>query len=246
MNNEPTITTNSNRRGASSMVWFIAARMPLFGGILAASLVLGGCTGGVTEDISTSALAPGAVNAAELKKPGPLKEMSLGNPAAPTTVIEYASLGCPICANFHKKVFPKFKAAYIDTGKVHYIYREFPIGPSPEAAAHAVRCTPEALYFKTNETFMATRGQWNARTPDNELLYKIVQDTGLTRAAFDSCMANQKIKDDIKLVRQRGRELGVKGTPTFFINGQQIRGFLSYEDLQKLIEEHIKLAAKPA
>jgi protein-disulfide isomerase len=228
------------------MVLFSAARMPLFGGVLAASLALGGCAGGVTEDISTSSLATGAANVAELKKPGPMKEMSLGNPAAPTTVIEYASLGCPICSAFHTRVFPKFKAAYIDTGKVHYIYREFPIGPSPEAAAHAVRCVPEALYFKTNEKFMATRGQWNARTPDNELLYKIVQDTGLTRAAFDSCMANQKIKDDIKLVRQRGRELGVKGTPTFFINGQQIRGFLSYEDLQKLLEEHIKLAAKPA
>jgi protein-disulfide isomerase len=223
-----------------------AARMQLLGGVLAAVLALSGCAGGITEAVTTSSLAPGAVDVAELKKPGPLKEMSLGNPSAPTTMIEYASLGCPICAAWHTKVFPKFKAAYIDTGKVHYIYREFPIGPSPEAAAHAARCVPEAVYFKTNEKFMARRGEWNARTPDNALLYKIVQDSGLTRAAFDSCMANQKIKDEIKLVRQRGREFGVKGTPSFFIDGQQVRGFLSFEEIQKLIDEHVKLAAKPA
>jgi protein-disulfide isomerase len=229
------------------MAWLSAARVPLFGGILAIVATLGGCAGGVTESISTTALAPGSVNAAELRKAGAgaLKEMALGNPNAPTTMIEYASLGCPICAAWHAKVFTKFKSAYIDTGKVYYIYREFPIGPSPEAAAHAARCVPEALYFKTNEKFMATRGQWNGRTPDNALLYKIVQDTGLTRAAFDSCMANQNIKDEIKLVRQRGREFGVKGTPTFFINGQHVRGFLSFEELQKLIDEQIKLAAKP-
>lgn len=229
------------------MALISAARVPLFGGLVAAMLALGGCAGGMAESVDTASLTPGAVNAAELKKPsGSLKEMSLGNSSAPITIVEYASLGCPICANFHAKVFPKFKAAYIDTGKVNYIYREFPIGPSPEAAAHAARCVPEALYFKTNEKFMARRGEWNARTPDNALLYKIVQDTGLTRAAFDSCMANQNIKDEIKLVRQRGREFGVKGTPTFFINGQHIRGFLSFEELQKLLDEHTKLAAKPA
>lgn len=222
-----------------------AKRLARLGGLLAVMIALTGCSGGLSDGVDTASLGS-ALNPAELKKPGPLKEMTLGNPNAPTTVIEYASLGCPICASFHKSVFPKFKAAYIDTGKVNYIYREFPIGPSPEAAAHAARCVPEALYFKTNDKFMARRGEWNARKPDNDLLYKIVQETGLTRAAFDSCMSNQKIKEDIKLVRQRGREFGVKGTPTFFINGQHIRGALSFEELQKLIEENMKLAAKPA
>lgn len=224
------------------------ARKILGGALVAMSLALSGCGGGVTEGITTGALA-GASNTAttaDLSETGPLPERSLGKASAPVTVIEYASLGCPICGVFHKSVFPKFKAAYVDTGKVHYIYREFPIGASPAAAAQAARCVPDALYFKTNHRFMASRGQWNARKPNNDLLYKIVQDSGLSRAAFDSCMANQKIKDGIDWVKQRGRKLGVKGTPTFFINGEHVRGALSYDDLRKLIEKHLKLAARPA
>ena len=225
--------------------FFRAALLSAAFGVAAA---VAGCAGGLSSDelTASSAAGKGKVTPAELAKAGPLGEKTLGQAGAPVTVIEYASLGCPICAVFHQKVFPQFKKAYIDTGKVFYIYREFPIGPSPAAAAEAARCAPEKHYFRVNDKFMANKGQWNGRQPDRDLLYKIVQDTGVKRSEFDSCMANQNIKDGIVWVKQRGREFGVQGTPTFFINGQHVRGVLSYDEMRKLIDPHLQTAAKPA
>ncbi len=218
--------------------------------VLVVSLLAGlaGCAGGLPEgvDFTSSTKTGGAPDAAQLAKPGPLEEKTLGTATAPVTIIEYASLGCPICAAYHAQVFPQIKKNFIDTGKVYFIYREFPIGNSPAAAAQAARCVPEKRYFAVNDKFLANRGRWNGRDPNPDLLYKIVQDTGISRAAFDSCMANQKTKDGIVEVKQRGRELGVKGTPTFFINGQHVQGFTSYDEMRKLIEQHLISAAKPA
>ena len=223
-------------------------RKLFFAAAFALSALLGGCSVSLPDVLTTGSTskADTSPNSADLMKPGPLPERTLGNANAPVTVIEYASLGCPLCGAFHKRVFPKFKTAYIDTGKVRYIYREFPIGASSALAAHAARCAPESQYFRINDKFMASRGRWNARTPDPDLIYKIVQDTGLSRTAFDSCLSNQKISDGINWVKQQGRELGVKGTPTFFINGQQVRGAMSFEEMQRVIEQHLNLAAKPA
>lgn len=220
---------------------------PLYGLAIALVLALTGCSGGVTGGLTTGAISAASAGASdELEASGPLEEKVLGRADAPITVIEYASLGCPICAVFHQKVFPEFKTAYIDSGKVRFIYREFPIGKSSAAAAQAARCAPDTRYFAINDRFMASRGRWNAREPSNDLLYKIVQETGLTRAAFDSCMANQKISEGIDWVKQRGRKLGVKGTPTFFINGQHVRGYLSYDELRQHLDKQLKLAANPA
>lgn len=216
-------------------------------GIVALSLALTGCASGLPDIIAGAGSAAGAPpSAAELRKAGTLDDANLGDPQAPVTIIEYASLGCPVCAVFHKKVFPRLKTTYIDTGKVYYIFRDFPIGKSSAAAAHAARCVPEKQFFRIAEKFMANRGRWNGREPNPELIYKIVQDTGLSRAAFDSCMANQKTSEEITRVKQRGREFGVKGTPTFFINGQHIRGTVGYEEMRTLIDKHLTVAANPA
>ncbi|MGB0087108.1 MAG: thioredoxin domain-containing protein [Rhodomicrobiaceae bacterium] len=214
---------------------------------LAILSALAGCAGGLPAALSevSSTQTGAAPDATELRKPGPLEEKTLGNAHAPVTIIEYASLGCPICAAYHAQVFPQVKKAFIDTGKVYFIYREFPIGNTPAAAAQAARCVPDKQYFHINDKFLANRGRWNGRDPSPDLLYKIVQETGLSRTAFDSCMANQKTKDEIAEVKQRGRGLGVKGTPTFFINGQHVQGFTSYEEMRKLIEQHLQSAAKP-
>jgi len=181
----------------------------------------------------------------ELAEPGPLGDTVLGKPGAPVTIIEYASLGCPICRSFHAQVLPKLKKAYIDTGKVTYIYREFAIGKSAQAAAVVSRCVPAKDYFRMSERMLANQGKWAAKEIQADALYKLVQDTGLKRDAFDSCLANQSINDGIVWVKQRGRKLGVQGTPTFFINGQKLRGALSFEEMQALIEPYLA-SAKPA
>jgi protein-disulfide isomerase len=234
-------------RNAMVSRWF---RAGISGAVLGVAAMLSSCAGGglSSDELTASSTAGPRLKPTpvELAKAGPLGDRTQGQSGAPVTVIEYASLGCPICGVFHQKVFPQFKKAYIDTGKVFYIYREFPIGPSPAAAAEAARCVKDKDYFRVNDKFMANKGQWNGRTPDRDLLYKIVQDTGVKRAEFDSCMANQNIKDGIVWVKQRGREFGVQGTPTFFINGQHVRGVLSFDEMRKLIDQHLQTAAKPA
>jgi protein-disulfide isomerase len=182
-----------------------------------------------------------------LKEPSALGDMTLGKAGASVTVIEYASFGCAVCRAFHKSTFARFKKAYIDTGKVHFILREFPIGKSSASAAIIARCVPAKDYFRITDKLMNTTAQWNGRAPDLDGLYKVVQETGLTRAAFDSCLTNQKINDGITRTKQQGRELGIQGTPTFFINGEKVRGNLTFEEMQKLIEEHLRSrGANPA
>ena len=182
-----------------------------------------------------------------LKEPSLLGDMTLGKAGAPVTVVEYASFGCAVCKAFHKTTFARFKKAYIDTGKVHFILREFPIGKSSATAAMVARCIPAKDYFRIVDKMMNTTTQWNGRQPDLDGLYKVVQETGLSRAAFDSCLTNQKINDGITRTKQQGRELGVQGTPTFFINGEKVRGNLSFEEMQKLIEGHLhNRGANPA
>jgi protein-disulfide isomerase len=181
----------------------------------------------------------------ELQEAGPLGDTVIGNPGAPVTIIEYASLACPLCRVFHGKVLPQVKKAYIDTGKVVFIYREFPIGKAAQSAAVVARCAPAKDYFRLSEKLLANQGKWWGQQAALDPLYKLVQDTGISRAAFDSCLANQPINDGIVWSKQRGRKLGVQGTPTFFINGQKVRGLMSFEEIQKLIEPHLA-SAKPA
>lgn len=180
----------------------------------------------------------------ELMQAGPLGEKTMGKPGAPVTVIEYGSLTCPVCSNFQRNTFPRFKKAYIDTGKVYFIWREFPIGRSSAAAALAVRCAPEKHYFKLNERLLLKQPEWVAQEVKHDAIYNLVKDAGMKRAQFDSCLTNQTINDGLVWVKERGRQFGVNGTPTFFINGQRIRGGLSFEEMQKIIDPI--LSAPPA
>jgi protein-disulfide isomerase len=180
--------------------------------------------------------APQPVDIAELMKAGPLPDKTMGKPNAPVTVIEYASLSCPVCAAFHKTTFPQFKKAYIDTGKVFYIYRDFPIGQSSATATLAVRCSPEKDYFKLINKFYAHQTDWVAQEVKHDAIYNVVKETRVKRDAFDMCLKNQNINDGLVWVKERGRQFGVTGTPTFFINGQKTRGGLSMDELSKLID----------
>lgn len=217
-------------------------------GLLLFTVTLAGCAGGqATQPQSLEAMiAAGDGPTLEmLKQPGPLPEKTMGNPKAPVTVIEYASLTCPHCRRFHADVFPRFKREYIDTGKVYFIYREFPIGRTAGNAAVAARCVPDKHYFAANWKFLATQRQWVSQEVRPDAIYKIVQEYGLTRAAFDTCMQNQTIIEGLKQVKERGRELGVTGTPTVFVGTDKRRGGVSYDDLVKLIEAASRDSAAP-
>ncbi len=112
----------------------------------------------------------------DLNEAGPLGDTVMGKPGAPVTIIEYASLACTLCRAFHGKVFPQVKKAYIDTGKVLFIYREFPIGKAAQSAAVVARCAPPKDYFRISEKLLANQGKWWGQQAALDPLYKLVKD----------------------------------------------------------------------
>lgn len=224
---------------------------PLAGAAVLAlvALWLPACSGGTATPPQTLAemMSPEAKPSEELLlTAGPLGDKTLGSPSAPVTVIEYASLTCPYCRKFHAETFAKFKKAYIDTGKVYFIFREFPIGRSAAAAALAVRCAADEHYFTLNERFLASQPQWTSQDVRYDAIYKVVQDFGVSRKEFDTCQKNQKIIEGLMWVKERGRKLGVAGTPTFFVNGRKARGALTFEDMRKLVESALRQSVPSA
>lgn len=183
--------------------------------------------------------ATGLPRLEDLMKTGALPENSLGKASAPVTVIEYMSLTCPHCRVFHEKTYPKFKREFIDTGKVRYIVREFPIGRSAGNAAIVTRCGAKKRTFKMIDLLLKNQRKWVSQEVRLDAIYNVVKPSGLSRAEFDKCLNDQTLIDNLKWVKDRGRKLGVSGTPTFFINGQKVRKPLSIEELRQLIAPHI-------
>src|SRR5262245_19418447 len=161
--------------------------------VLAAVLALAGCGGGAggpAPPIDKRTYVPPQ---AELMTPGPLGERVLGKADAPITVIEYVSLTCPHCANFQKTVFPRVKKEFIDTGKVRFIVREFPIGRSSGNAAIANRCAPEDKYFFVLSQLLSRQPEWVSQEVRLDAIFSLAQARALSRETFHGCLPNQTI-----------------------------------------------------
>jgi protein-disulfide isomerase len=187
------------------------------------------------------ALAQGAApSTAELMETGTLPEQSLGKDDAPVTVIEYASMTCGHCAAFHTNTYPEFKKRYVDTGKVRYILREFPLDPLAAGAFMLARCAGKDKFFPLVETLFQQQRNWVVQKPI-EPLFAIARQAGFTQQTFDACLQDQKMLDGIEWVRARGSDkFKVDSTPTFFINGKIYKGALSIDDLAKAIDPLLK------
>jgi protein-disulfide isomerase len=186
------------------------------------------------------------VPATELAVPSPLGDMTLGKDDAPVTIIEYASMTCPHCAHFTVETFPKLKEKYIDTGKVKYIFREFPLDPLAAGASMLARCADKDKYFSLIELLFSTQNQWAVQQP-LEPLFNVVKQAGYSREAFNACLDtrnnenSKKILTAIESTRNRAADvLKVNSTPTFFINGKRVPGALSIEELDKEIAPYLK------
>jgi protein-disulfide isomerase len=198
--------------------------------LVATALGLSGCGGAAGPADTAIPLKD------QIIEPGPLGEREYGNPNAPVTIIEYASLTCPHCRNYHAKVFPKVKRQYVDTGKVRYIIREFPIGRTAGTAAIVTRCAPEKKYLFLTEAYLSRQGEWVSQEVRPDAIYKVAKSSGMSRETFDKCLSNQTIIDGLTEVKQRGRKYGVIGTPTLFINGQKAQGEVTFEQIKAMIE----------
>ncbi len=175
-----------------------------------------------------------------LAKAGPDGDVVLGSDKAPVTIIEYASMTCPHCAHFSETTFPELQKRYIDTGKVRFIFREFPLDALAAAGFMLARCAGNDKFMPVIETLFAKQRDWMVEKPI-EPLRAIAKQFGFTQETFDACLANQKVLDGIQDVRDRAAEkLGVNSTPTFFVNGKRLTGDQSIEALAKEIDPYLK------
>lgn len=173
---------------------------------------------------------------AEVMQTGELPEMSWGSPTAPVTIIKYMSLTCPYCKRFHAEVYPVLKRDYIDTGKVRFIMREFPIGKSSGTATVALRCAAPDKYVDLYGKFLSQQDQWVSQEVRKEAIFRVAAQSGVTADQFNACMGNETLIKQLNLVKERGRKLGVIGTPNFFINGKLVKSAVGIVELKAMID----------
>lgn len=175
-----------------------------------------------------------SVNVEELMKPGTLPDKVLGNEDAPLTIVEYASMTCGHCANFHKNTYPHLKKEYVETGKARFVFREFPLDPVASAAFMLARSVPEDKYFEVVDFMFAEQRAWAfTQDPYNSLL-NFAKQIGFTQESFEKVLTDQALLDGINATRDRASsEFGVNSTPTFFFNGNKVNGAISPEELDR-------------
>lgn len=188
---------------------------------------------------SVPALAQ-SVDPDKLNVPGPLGDKVLGEETAPVTIIEYASMTCGHCANFHERTWKPLKEQYIDTGKVRFVFREFPLDPVAAAAFMLARCAPAENYFEIVDTMFENQRAWAFTDNPYQSLLDFSKQIGFTQESFEECLTNQGLLDAVNAVRDRAaNEFGVNSTPTFFINGAKHPGAMSIDEMGKIIEENL-------
>lgn len=176
------------------------------------------------------------VSARELAEAGPLGDVVLGSPDARVTIVEYASLTCGHCAAFHRETYPELKRRYIDTGKVRFILREFPLDPLATAGFMLARCKGHASYYPVTDLLFDHQKDWAFTAKPLDDLQAILRQAGFQQEKFESCLKDQKLYASVSAVRRRATEtFKVSSTPTFFINGQRYAGNISMEDIEKII-----------
>jgi protein-disulfide isomerase len=168
-------------------------------------------------------------------------DMSMGDPKAKVTVIEYASVGCPVCGRWQKEVYPAFKSKYIDTGKVHYVFREMLVGGGSEVAVASggfllARCAGKDKYFAVNDAvFAAQPGVFEA---PRETLVTIAKSMGMTEDQFNKCVSDEKQLLALNTRVEGNAKQGVNSTPTFVVNGKKLEaGYTPLEVLDAAIAE---------
>jgi protein-disulfide isomerase len=207
--------------------------------LLTAAALLGATGFAGTLMLTKPALADDP-SPADLAKAGPDGDVVLGNAKAPVTIIEYASMTCPHCAHFSETTFPELQKRYIDTGKVRFIFREFPLDALAAAGFMLARCAGNDKFMPIVETLFAKQNDWVVQQPI-EPLKAIAKQFGFTEDSFNQCLANQKVLDGIQAVRDNAAQnLGVNSTPTFFVNGKRIQGDVSIDDMAKEIDPYLK------
>ena len=165
--------------------------------------------------------------------------MVMGLAGAKVTLIEYASLTCPHCANFHASTLPQLKARYIDTGLVKLIYRDFPLDRVALSAAMLARCAGPERYFAFLDAFYAQQSNWTRGATLDQVMANLKSLTrlgGMAEPQIDACLANREVETAVLTQQLQGeREFQVRSTPTLIINGRPHIGAATFEALDQIL-----------
>lgn len=182
------------------------------------------------------AVSANPLAAQEISVEQALQDRILGDPGAPIAIVEYASFTCPQCARFHLETMPELKKVWIDTGKAKLIYRDFPLDKRAAAASVVARCAPPERYFEIVDALYEQQDSW-ARAADSASSQAAVSRlTGLSSSEIEKCLGNQPLVDGVLKMRLDAQQtLGIKGTPTFIIQGKLVRGAVPFENLDEFL-----------
>jgi protein-disulfide isomerase len=187
------------------------------------------------------ALAQSAL-AAQVAKPVSLPDIAIGSPKATVTITEYASMSCPHCAAWGENVLPMLRSRYIDTGKVRFVFREFPLDIKAAGASMLARCIAKGdaeKYLAVTATMYQQLDPLLNRTKDTLIL--IGKLNGMSEQEVADCETDQSLLDKLKQDQQFAFEtLKVDSTPTFFVNGQRLKGAMSFEELDAILKPMLK------
>jgi protein-disulfide isomerase len=177
----------------------------------------------------------------KLMAPSALPEMALGQPTAPVQMIEYASMTCSHCANFFSSSFDTLKKDYIDTGKVYFVFREFPLDKLAFAASIAARCTPADKFFPVIDALFSDQEKWAFVDNPAPALTTELTPFGFTPDSFAACLKKDDLASGINDIAQRAQsEFGVDSTPTFFINGEKHSGEMGVAKMKGILDPLLK------
>jgi protein-disulfide isomerase len=161
------------------------------------------------------------------EKPG---DLALGDPDAPVTVIEFFSLTCPACRRFHMNIYNRLKPDYVDTGKVRFVARDFPLNAPALQAAVLAHCAGRDRYFAFVDVLFQTFDDWAASGAYTEKLAQIGELGGVSRDRFDACLADQELENSIfQSIASAQAEYEVDSTPTVIVNGEKYEGRMTFE-----------------
>ncbi|MBM3561559.1 MAG: DsbA family protein [Alphaproteobacteria bacterium] len=177
----------------------------------------------------------GKVSIDELMAPNDLPDIVEGSANAPVTIVEYASMTCSHCAAFHHDVYPELKKKYVDTGKVKFILREFPLDPLATAAFMLARELGDKRDAAVDLLFSQQKN-WAFSDKPLDGLANVLKQTGLGQEKFEAVLKDQALYENVNKVRNRAAEkFGVNSTPTFFVNGDKYSGEIGLEDWDNII-----------
>lgn len=197
-------------------------------------LALAGCS--QSEAQTNLPESQGTVSEADLFAELPIEDVIEGDPNAPVTVIEYASMTCGHCRAFHEETWPAIKEQYVDTGKAKFILREFPFDPRSAAAFMLARCAPNDQRAAMIDAMFETQDNWARADNGQAALFDVARLAGFSEESFRTCLTDQALTDQVFASFKKGEELGVNSTPTFFIDGQRYAGNMSAEAMGALID----------